>query len=217
MPSPAKVAAATAPFAHLMGLPAVAAPGKPPAPAAAAPKPAAGAAVEADDDKQRDGESDDDYKKRKEKMKADAAEKQADDEAAAERAEAQMAAERAELNDGGAAAQARDRERARCRAIFECAAAGARPDMAATVAFDTRMTATEGIAMLESFSAGTPARAKGADLRSRLAAEPAPAVVLPGAEEQPKPDANDPKVTAAAIVAAAERARGGMVPAATTK
>lgn len=60
-----------------------------------------------------------------------------------------------EMHGSGAMAAARDRERARCEAIVNCAAGLRNPALAKSIAFTSRMTRKEGIALLES----TPAAA----------------------------------------------------------
>lgn len=54
-----------------------------------------------------------------------------------------------ELLDDGAMAAARQRERARCQAILGCEAAATNRTLAHKLAFTTRMTRTEAIAMLQ--------------------------------------------------------------------
>jgi hypothetical protein len=69
-----------------------------------------------------------------------------------------------EMSGKSAAASARRRERARCAAIFGSKAAGRNPVLAANLAFNTRMTRKEAIAVLES----TPAAVQpGADRSGR--------------------------------------------------
>lgn len=55
-----------------------------------------------------------------------------------------------EMHGSGAMAAARDRERARCEAIVNCAAGLRNPALAKSIAFTSRMTRQEGIALLES-------------------------------------------------------------------
>lgn len=57
-----------------------------------------------------------------------------------------------EMHGKSAIAAARLRERERCAAIFACRAAGRNPELAANLAFSTRMTRTEAVAVLQ----GTP-------------------------------------------------------------
>lgn len=182
-----------APFAHLLGLP--------PAPQAAAPAPS----IEGDDDdKKRDGESDEDYDKRKKSKKAKA-EKEADEECRRVAAEAERLDN--EQGRGGESPEqkARAEERARCRSIFVHPAAAKRPDVAATLAFDTNMTRGEAIRVLASTATEKPGT-KGPGLGERMSAERVPEVQpeQPGTEKDPK----DPKSVAAAVIAAAAKARG---------
>lgn len=95
--------------------------------------------------KQRDDESDEDYAKRMEELdKKEGDDEEGDDADAEEETEGEKAA--------------RDRERARCAAIFSSPAAASRPDFAAHLAFQTSMKASEAIGMLTSFAAGAPKR-----------------------------------------------------------
>lgn len=107
---------------------------------------AKGAKAEDDERKQRDEESDDDYAKR---MKA------LDDEEDEDKEKGAKADDDSdeEMRGNGTAAAARKRERARCAAIFGSKAAGKNPVLAANLAFNTQMTRTEALAVLE----GTPA------------------------------------------------------------
>lgn len=63
----------------------------------------------------------------------------------------------AEMDGDSDAAQARRREQARCAAIFADAAALTRHDMAATLAFTTRLPRSQAIAILRSSPAGAAA------------------------------------------------------------
>jgi hypothetical protein len=63
----------------------------------------------------------------------------------------------AEMDGDSDAAQARRREQARCAAIFADAAALTQPDMAATLAFTTRLPRSQAIAILRSAPAGAAA------------------------------------------------------------
>jgi hypothetical protein len=99
-------------------------------------------------------------------------------------------------------AKARRRERARCKAIFSTAAAAERPDVAASIAFDTALTRTEAVALLTATAAGQAVRPP--RLADRMAD-------LKVAHVGPEADAKAPAhltPTAAAIIAAGERARG---------
>lgn len=143
--------------------------------------------AKAEDDKEKD----DDTNAKKAKSKAE------DDE---EDGEADEDDSDDEMRGKGAAAAARRRERARCKAIFSCDAAGIRPDVAATLAFNTQMGRREAIAVLTSTAAGSQPRSGLAD---RMAAVNVPQAGAEGGADLP---AGMGKV-AAAIVAAGEKAR----------
>lgn len=164
------VSAAALSFAHLAGI----------APRPEAPKPAAAAAAasaeEKDDDRQRDGESDDDYAKRKAKAK-----KEKDDEEEARAAKADDDEE--EMRGNSPVAQARNRERARCAAIFASEAAGRNPVLAAQLAFTTRMTRSEALGVLE---AAPAAAMPGARTAERVARADNP-ILTPGGGGAQKP------------------------------
>lgn len=82
-----------------------------------------------------------------------------------------------EMKGKSAAAQARRREQARCAAIFAHSAAGKNPQLAANLAFKTRMSRGEALAILEGTPAPAPSRAahpgRGAQ-NPNLSAAPAP-------------------------------------------
>ena len=137
-------------FAHLAGLGTAVASDGGVAPKDEGPQ-APGASAEGDDErKKRDDESDEEYAAR---MKA------LDDEAAASGKDDKPGDggddDDKEMRGNSPAAQARRREQARCAAIFASPAAARNPVLAATLAFTTRMSRTEAVAVLES----TPAPA----------------------------------------------------------
>jgi len=107
-----------------------------------------------------------------------------------------------EMRGNSAAAKARRRERARCAAIFGCKAAGARPDVAATLAFSTNMSRHEAIAVLTSSAAGATTPRRGLD--ERMAAVKVAAAGVDGGAAAPA----GMSPVAAAIIAAGEKARG---------
>ncbi|MCP1376038.1 hypothetical protein [Dyella lutea] len=166
----------------------------------------------AEDDKQCDGESDEDYAKRmEEKDKAKKAKKAEDGQDGDDESDDSDE----EMRGSSAAAQARQRERARCKAIFSCAGAGVRPDVAATLAFNTSMSRKEAIAVLNSTAAvhtgvlaTTTTEAAGATSRGNLDRRMASLKVpQAGADAGPEAPAGMSEV-AQAIVAAGEKARG---------
>jgi hypothetical protein len=122
---------------------------------------AGGASAEGDDDddperKKRDDESDDDYASRMKKMD--------DDEAAAAGGSSSAAADDddddkdEEMRGNSAVAQGRRREQARCAAIFGSQEAARNPVLAANLAFKSRMSRAEALAILSSTpaAAGSP-------------------------------------------------------------
>ena len=182
--------AASMPFAHLLGLNASAASAK-----VAdeelddeADKKDARRAEEDDkkpDDKGAgadDGSDDESDKEKKSKAKSKAKAKgKAEDE--------QDEDEEAEEDEGDDKEKAaRQTERARCKAIFSCAAAGVRPDMAAHFAFNTSMSARSATAMLDAISAGTPV-ATGLSSRMASFALPNPGANAGKATTSPAGDA----------------------------
>lgn len=203
----ARIAAALS-FAHLIGR-------------------AASKADEDDQDrKKRDDESDEDYAKRMEEQDKEDAARKADEEKKEEEAKrkAEEEDEEADAEDKsddeeegkrkGRAKSARQRERTRCAAIFGCASAGRRPDMAAHFAVNSAMSASEAIASLDAIAAGEPKLIEGismsaepfkrATLADRMAETPVQTVGADGGSNAP---AGITKV-AAAIIAAGEKARG---------
>lgn len=152
----AKITAALG-FAHLLGLPAASASGP-----------------EDDEKKQRADESDDDYAKRMEGDDKDGdeegdekkgAKKAEDDKKDETKAEDDKKEQPDDEDDKEKAA--RKSERARCAAIFASSAAGARPDMAAHLAFNTDMSPSAAVDMLSAISAGSAAQPRG--LAGRMA------------------------------------------------
>lgn len=145
-----------------------------------------------------DGDEDKDEKKSKKAKKAKAEEK--DDEDDKEEADEEDGDE--EMKGNSASAKARRRERARCAAIFRCDAAGARPDVAAHLAFETTLARADAIALLKSVASGSTGKRA---LTERMAGVKVPNV---GAEGSASVDPNDPKAVAARIIAAGKKARG---------
>lgn len=145
---------------------------------------------------EEDEEEDRDGKKGKKAKKAKRAEEEEDEE------EAEDDDSDEEMRGNSAAANARRRERARCKAIFSCAAAGVRPDVAASLAFSTTMSRSEAIAVLTTTAAGSAPR--GSRLNDRMNGV---RVASAGADDAlTAPSGMSP--VAAAIVAAGEKARG---------
>jgi hypothetical protein len=108
-----------------------------------------------------------------------------------------------EMRGKSANAKARRRERARCAAIFNCEAAGVRPDVAASLAFTTTMSRKEAISVLRSAAAGG-APTRGASLADRMGKENPPNVTGDGGNSSPSGRSK----VASAIIAAGEKARG---------
>ena len=188
------------PFAHLLGM----------------------SAARAEDDEVKQGadESDEDFAKRMEEKdeqekendakKAEEDKKEAgddedgdEDEDDADDEKKGKKAKKAKEGDDEKEKAARASERARCAAIFKCGAAGARPDVAAHLAFETDMSSANAIAMLGAVAAGAPARP--GNLASRMAAVQAPNV---GASAGAAPAANSAQGVAARIIAAGKKRRG---------
>ena len=190
----AKITAALG-FAHLLGLPAASASGP-----------------EDDEKKQRAEESDEDYAKRMEADDKDDGE--GDEKKGAKKAEGDDDKKDDAKSEGGKEEQpddeddkekaARKSERARCAAIFASASAGARPDMAAHLAFNTDMSASAAVDMLSAISAGSAVQPRG--LASRMAAVSTPNV---GASAPAgKGAAGGASGTAAMIIEAGKKRRG---------
>jgi len=113
--------------------------------------------MEDDDDSDPDAEEDDDKEKGK-KAKSRRAEE--DDDADAE-----------EDDENRDVKKGRRAERKRCAAIFGSKHAAGRPDMAAHLAFNTRMSASEAIGTLATMGAVAPAKTARVSLDSRMQAE----------------------------------------------
>lgn len=160
------------------------------------------AKAEVDDKEQRADESDEDYAKRM----AEEERKQGDDESDEDYAKRMEELDDNEDDDAADEEKekaARQSERARCAAIFNCEAAGLRPDVAAHLAFTTDMSAADAISMLTTVATGKAAKAGG--LASRMSTVNVPKV---GADAVPGPAANSPQGIAAFVAAAAKKARG---------
>ncbi|MBB5414100.1 hypothetical protein [Paraburkholderia atlantica] len=82
-----------------------------------------------------------------------------------------------EMRGNSASAKARRREQARCAAIFASKAAARNPVLAANLAFNTRMSRQEALAILES----TPAQASHSDRSARN-----PNIGVNGAKQSPQ-------------------------------
>lgn len=201
-------AGAAAPFAHLLGLGRRAkAETEDNKDTAEDPKPGEHAA----DPARKDGESDDDYAKRcaearqraeeKEPEEGDPDDKEDDEESTDDEA-TRKAKSRARKSFARGVAGGRLAEQARCRAIFATPAAGKRPDVAATLAFDTRMPAAQAVKVLEATANGQLATG---DLRTAMAAAATPRIAGGGAE---RPAGTDPHSLASQIVAAGRKRRG---------
>ncbi|EPA9112829.1 MAG: hypothetical protein E7G96_13480 [Serratia liquefaciens] len=113
--------------------------------------------MEDDDDSDPDAEEDDDKGKGK-KAKSRRAEE--DDDADAE-----------EDDENRDVKKGRRAERKRCAAIFGSKHAAGRPDMAAHLAFNTRMSASEAIGTLATMGAVAPAKAARVSLDARMQSE----------------------------------------------
>lgn len=113
--------------------------------------------MEDDDDSDPDAEEDDDKEKGK-KAKSRRAEE--DDDADAE-----------EDDENRDVKKGRRAERKRCAAIFGSKHAAGRPDMAAHLAFNTRMSASEAIGTMATMGAVVPVKSARVSLDSRMQAE----------------------------------------------
>lgn len=181
-------------FAHLLGQP-------------------AGAKAEdgddEDDKKQRTDESDEDYAKRmeeeeeEEKKKEDARRAEEEEKEEKKKEDEAKKAKKAEEDEDDKEKAARVNERARCAAIFKCAAAGTRPDVAAHLAFNTSMPSAEAISMLETFAIGGAPQPS--SLASRMANVKTPNV---GAGAAAAPAAGSDAAVTAQIIAAGKIRRG---------
>lgn len=181
-------------FAHLLGMP-------------------AGAKAEDGDDdddkKQRTDESDEDYAKRmeeeeeEEKKKEDARRAEEEEKEEKKKEDEAKKAKKAEEDEDDKEKAARVNERARCAAIFKCAAAGTRPDVAAHLAFNTSMPSAEAIGMLETFALGGAPQPS--SLASRMAGVKPQNV---GAGAAAAPAAGSDAAVTAQIIAAGKARRG---------
>ncbi|WP_413506692.1 hypothetical protein [Serratia proteamaculans] len=115
--------------------------------------------MEDDDDSDPDAEEDDDKDKEKGK-KAKSRRAEEDDDADAE-----------EDDENRDVKKGRRAERKRCASIFGSKHAAGRPDMAAHLAFNTRMSAGEAIGTLATMGAVAPAKTARVSLDSRMQAE----------------------------------------------
>ncbi|ELW7390589.1 hypothetical protein QLL80_004378 [Yersinia enterocolitica] len=113
--------------------------------------------MEDDDDSEPDAEEDDD-KERGKKAKSRRAEEDDDD-------------ADAEEDENRDVKKGRRAERKRCAAIFGSKHAAGRPDMAAHLAFNTRMSAGEAIGTLATMGAVAPAKTARVSLDSRMQSE----------------------------------------------
>lgn len=206
-------------FAHLLGLekpvvalvaPVVAAPAAAPAPAAepvaAAPK----AADETDDD----SEVEDDDKKKGKKAKAKSKAKAEDKDDEDEKCEGDDDLDEEEMRGSDEVAEARSRERGRCAAIFAHPAAAKNPALAASLAFETKNTRSEAIAILSAHGGTAAAPARRESLAARnAAAPPAPLVRAESGESTGTFDYATASAAdrAKACIAAAASARGETV------
>lgn len=206
-------------FGHLLGLekpvvalvaPVAAAPAAAPppvsAPAAAAPK----AADETDDDVEV--EDDDDKKKGKKGAKSKKA--KAEDKEDDEKCEGDDDSDEEEMRGNDEVAEARSRERGRCAAIFAHPAAAKNPALAASLAFETKNTRSEAIAILSAHGGTAAAPARRESLAARnAAAPPAPLVRAESGESTGTFDYATASAAdrAKACIAAAASARGETV------
>ncbi|MGF6700545.1 hypothetical protein OKW38_005157 [Paraburkholderia sp. MM5496-R1] len=168
----------------------------------------------ADDDDDKDRKDDDkDRKGRKSKRSKKARAEDDDDEARAED-EGNDEASAADDDEGDddrkddarKAQHARLAERARGAQIFRCSAAGARPDVAAHLAFETDMRGPDAVNLLTAIASGDGTRlSRGDTLRSRMAGVSLPALGSDGGTAE---DRDGPQAAASMILAAARRARG---------
>lgn len=195
---------ASSPYAHLLGLGA----------AAPAKGLSAKAADEELDDEKKEGarraEDDDD---KTDDTRADEGEEEGDKEKKSRKAKSKAkskAGDEGDDDDDDESAEedddkekaARKSERARCKAIFASAAAGARPDVAAHLAFDTSMSASKAVSMLETVAGGSAAVG---GLSQRMATFVLP---NPGATDHSKPAQSPAAASAQLIIDAGKQRRG---------
>lgn len=107
--------------------------------------------------------------------------------------------------DGASARAGAMRERRRCASIFGSRHAAGRPDLAAHLAFNTNMSASEAIGTMKTLVGGEKAGARSArsTLADRMRAESVP---NPGQGTSAAP--TGPKGLAAAMIAASKKAQG---------
>lgn len=127
-------------------------------------------------EEEEEPESEDDKKGKKAKK----AKKEEDDEACEDEDD------ESEMRGDSEAAQARRRENARCAAIFASPAAAKNPALAASLAFDTRMTRKEAIAVLANGGVAPAAASKPKSLAERMGNEKQ-TVVVPNASAGGEP------------------------------
>lgn len=108
--------------------------------------------MEDDDDRKPDAEGDDDDREKGKKAKSRRAEEDED----------------AEEDENSDVKKGRRAERKRCAAIFGSKHAAGRPDMAAHLAFNTRMSASEAIDTMATMGAVAPVKSARASLDERM-------------------------------------------------
>ncbi|MDA8230156.1 MAG: hypothetical protein M0006_02335 [Magnetospirillum sp.] len=154
-----------------------------------------------EDETEKDGEDEDESGKKKSKKKAKRT-KSGDDEGGDDADDADTEGD----EDGGdeedaKSAAGRQAERARCARILAHGIQAGRVEQAGVLAFDTSLTASAAIAVLNAAAATEPRRE---GLGTRMGGVRIP---NPGADASGL-DPNDPQGIAARIVAAAKKARG---------
>lgn len=155
------------------------------------------------DAKKAEGDDGDDEKEDKDAKKAKKAEDGGDpDKDDEKKGRKSKKAEDDEDDEGDKEKAARTSERARCAAIFRCASAGNRPDLAAHMAFNTGMNSADAIAMLDAAAAGSP---KLSPLASRMNSVK---TQNPGADDVAPPAASSAQGVANRIIAAGKARRG---------
>lgn len=143
---------------------------------------------DAEDDEDREGAEDqDDEKQGRKAKKAKKAEGDDDDDAGAEGDDEDAEGD----DDNKDVKKGRRAERKRCARIFGSKAAAGRPDMAAHLAFNTRMSSSEAISTLKAMGAVQPPTQR-ASLDSRMRAEQ---------QVRISPDAQAPAAGSAAALA----------------
>lgn len=118
-----------------------------------------------DDDKDPDAQEDENN--------PDAENEDDDQEASEEEPDAEDDPEEEEDDKEPSAKKAKLAERKRCKAIFNCSAAGVRPDMAAHLAFNTGLSAKTAIGMLKQAAAVQP---KKSGLQARMSEQNLPKI-----------------------------------------